>query len=231
MNFPLPTLLLLSAAGLAAPPSAPAPAPVQPPGRHQIVAGWEIEDVAHPWGHDAMRRAIGLRHRGEHWSVEYQFIEGTGSWVPGRDANISIGSCAAADSVSDDDPAHVEHAGEARARLLALIATAKRRCGRTDDIATEMLAGLDEAFAAAESWDRERVAALAPLRTPDVATDEGGAGADDAQVDAADMSMDTNMNMDTDLTVDVDMNGPVIEDTPRPARARRAAPTRRRPRG
>jgi hypothetical protein len=221
MNFPLSTLLLLSAAGLAAPPSAPAPTPVQPPDRHQMVAGWEVEDVAHPWGHDPMRRAIGLRHRGEHWSVEYQFIEGTGSWDPSRDANISLGPCASADSTSDDEPPGPEQARDARARLLALIATARRRCERTDDVAPEMLAGFDEAFAAALAWARERVAVLAPLRTPqETADDAMAAGADAGNMDA-DMSMDTNM------TMDINMSG----SAPRSARAHRPASARRRPHG
>jgi hypothetical protein len=193
MNVQLSAIALLSAAFSSA--AALAPASSQPPDRHRSVAGWQIEDVADGEDYDPMRRAIRLRREGPDWQIDYAFVEGAVPVEPSRNAHVTIGSCNEQYGNSEREGATVARARAARTRLLALIAAARQGCQRSTDVAADALAGFEEAFAAADAWDRERNAALAPLRAAAEAAEESaGASEEPRAADAADAAMETNMS-------------------------------------
>jgi len=193
MNVQLSAFALLLAAFSAG--AAFAPASSQPPDRHQSVAGWQIEDVAEGEDYDPMRRAIRLRREGPDWQIEFAFVEGAVSVEPSRNVHVTIGSCNEQYGNSEREGATAARAREVRIRLLALLAAAQHRCPQSTDVAAEALAGFDQAYAAADAWDRERIAALAPFRAAaDAAEAAAGASEQPGAADPMDTAMETNMS-------------------------------------
>ncbi|MBV9884382.1 MAG: hypothetical protein JO276_15340 [Sphingomonadaceae bacterium] len=196
MNLSFPAVCLLSVAFLAAAPSAPRPS--QPPDRHRNIAGWQIDDVADAEDYDPMRRAIRLRHEGPEWVVSYEFVEGAVPVEPSRNAHVTIGGCNEQYGNSERPTSPAARVAAARTRLLALFAAARQSCPDAHAAEAEVLAGFAQAFAAADAWDRERIAALAPARrAAEMAEDAASvAAASNAETtDATDSGMSASENM------------------------------------
>ena len=217
MNLPLSAILLLSAAVLAAP---SAPGGPQSPDRHQMVAGWQIDDVADPREDDPHRRAIRMRREGQDWSVQYVFVESAMS-AETRSHEVNFGPCYQSQDEPDWGGSATEQAQMARTSLLTSIAHATQSCDHATDIAPAAIDGFDQAFAAALVWDRERIAQIDPLRAEQMSREDAAADApglvgaqNSANVEMNtsmdDMTMDTNVaddtSMDTNMTMDPESN-------------------------